>query len=671
MSSKIQNEINIAAVLDAYVYFDKQKSGYIDMTLGEIITRMESNPNRADWTYYDTIKQALEQEKQNGSSYLADMVMVDQSAIDTDIPGDLLYACTFRSGNDYYIAYRGTGDGKWVDNGEGMYKDETVMQRKAADYFDLMAEKEHLGKDDNIIVTGHSKGGNSAQFATLAAGSRDLIDACYSFDGQGFSHNAIKKFRSGAGGEAAYQAQLDKMYSINGVNDPVHELGIAVIPPDHTYIAETRDGSDPGSWHGLEYMIAGGQVNVDFEHRISQGPIAEFAKALSAEMMKLSDEDLEDCALSIMSLIERYAFGGEDHLVGTGDEKFASIEEFCGFISVGIPLILKTALLTEEGRALVGILAMNAVQGIASSENGGLKLAGITALVIACAPAVVALGTSLWGAATVMDIALGVFDDKFELSDIAGVGILGVAIAGAAMFLATHPHIVAAVLGFAAVVSLINFAIQHWDDICAFAKAAGDFAVGAAVAISAWIENLVAQGTALVRSAIAKAAEFFQNAKQAILDFGEKLAAGAAGFFGGIARAVGETVGGFCAWVQGLFGNGASALKYGREITVTVSYIEDVQHRMGLMRSSCLALNDFVRGADAAVSRVYGYYRESYVRSCCRSIQTELKAAQRYLNAVETDLERKRNVLRTAVESYRRADRDAANEIRRFSISYA
>ncbi len=51
-----------------------------------------------------------------------------------------------------------------------------------------------------------------------------------------------------------------------------------------------------------------------------------------------------------MSLIERYGFGGEDYLVGTGDVKFATFEEFCGLISVGIPLILKTAIATEEGR---------------------------------------------------------------------------------------------------------------------------------------------------------------------------------------------------------------------------------------------------------------------------------------------------------------------------------
>lgn len=147
--------------------------------------------------------------------------------------------------------------------------------------------------------------------------------------------------------------------------------------------------------------------------------------------------------------------------------------------------------------------------------------------------------------------------------------------------------------------------------------------------------------------------------------------AAAAEFFGGIAQAITGALGGFTAWVKSLFGSGTSALAYGNQIVVTVSYIEDVQYRIGNLRSSYLTLSNQTRDADGVVSRVYGYYKEPYVRNCCRSIQAELKTAQKYVNMIERDLERKRKALSEAVESYKRADQNAANEIRRFSISYS
>lgn len=664
MTSKTQNEMNIAAVLDAFTYLNIQEIGCNGMTLGEIFNNA---PCGKDWSCYEAARTAVANDEK-----LAGMRLVSQSRLHTDIPDTYITACTFVSadGRDYYVAYKGTGDGQWVDDGQGLYQKDTPMQKAAAQYFDEVVDGLKLNEDHNIIVTGHSKGGNEAQFVTMAAQHSDLIDSCYSFDGQGFSKEAIEFFREQLGNEE-YQARLDRMYSINGQNDFVHGLGIVIIPDDaeHTIYLSVPTDVGIGGQHALEHLLYGGRL--DLEHPVEAGPLAKFIDVLSAEIMQLDREDIQDCAVAIMSLIE-IVNGGSP--VGLGDVKSATLEEYCGLISVGIPLILKTALLTEEGRALVGMLAMDAVKGIVSSENGVLKLVGITALVFACAPAIIAVGTTLgitlWGAATLADIVLGVFDNEFELSDIAGAAIIGKAIASAAMFLAANPNILVAVLAFVAVVSFITFVIQHWDDISAFAKAAGDFAVAAAVALYAWAENLVEQGTAMLLSAIGWAVKQYQNAKQAICDFGDMLMAAAAGFFSGIAQAIAGTFGGFTAWVKSLFGSGTSALAYGNQIVITISYIEDVQHRIGNLRSNYLTLSNQTRDADGVVSRVYGYYKESYVRNCCRSIQSELKSAQKYVNAVERDLERKRKALSAAVESYKRADQNAANDIHRFAFSY-
>lgn len=671
MTNKTQNEMNIAAVLDAFTYLDTQQAAYKGMTLEELFNQeitlgeiMDSVPCGKDWSCYEAVRTAVAQNEQ-----LAGMKLVSQSYLHTDIPETHITACTFVSadGKDYYVAYRGTGDGQWPDDAQGLYQKDTEMQKAAAQYFDEVVDGLKLSKDHNIIVTGHSKGGNEAQYVTMAAQNSGLIDSCYSFDGQGFSSVAIQSFQWELGDEE-YQARQNKMYSINAQNDYVHGLGIPIIPRDaeHTiYLSVPEDVGIAGQ-HALENLLYGGRL--DLEHPVDPGPIAQFIDVLSAEIMQLSGEDIQDCAVAIMSLIE-IVNGGSP--VGFGDVKSATLGEYCGLISVGIPLILKTALLTEEGRALVGTLAMNAINGIASSENGVLMLVGITALVFACAPTIIAFGSAVWSIATLVDTVSDLFDGEFEPSDSDVVAILGKVIASAGILLVSNPHIVTAALVFVASIAFISFIIRHLDDISAFAKAAGDFAVAAAVALCAWVENLVEQGTAMLISAIGWAVKQYQNAKQAMCDFGDMLMAAAAGFFSGIAQAITGAFGGFTAWIKSLFGSGTSALAYGNQIVVTVSYIEDVQYRVGNLRSNYLTLSNQTRDADGVVSRVYGYYKEPYVRNCCRSIQAELKAAQKYMNRVERDLERKRKALSAAVESYKRADQNAVNEIRRFSISYS
>lgn len=690
------NETEVSAILDAFVYLDDQRMVYDNLTLGKIMDHMsdgEGNLKKEYYTkdkngnlktenkaYFDDIKAAIRNHPE-----LAEYTLVSQSAINGDHPidSDLLWACTFRSPEGaYYVSYRGTGDGKWVDNGEGMYEPSTVMQKAAAEYFDSVVELQKLTEADRIIVSGHSKGGNSAQYVTLASNNCTLVDACYSFDGQGFSDAARSEFIRNLG-EAAYQAQLSKMYSINGENDPVHELGFVVIPSENTYYVNVEDNSGLEGIHGLQFMLIKGEINLDLENRIDQGPIGKFAKKLSEEMMKLNDEDLRDCALSVMFLIESLTNRGEyiynattggyesASSVGTGNLKDATYEEFCGFISLGIPLILKTAITTEEGRATVGILAMEAINGIASSENGGWKLAGIVGLVLICAPAIISVGEAVWAGATIIDSVGDLLNGDFELSDVTGAFLATKVIGKAALLLAAIPYIVVAVLTTIAIISLVVFVVNNWENIKAFVEGVGDFVVGAMTAVYAWAENLASQAASLVKSAIGKAVKLYQNAKEAIVDLGNRLMSAMTSFFSSVSQMVMNFLGSVGAWVKGLFGDGSSALAYGGQIVVAVSYIENLQRGIGTLRNKYLDLDNIARDVDGVVTHVYNYYKESYVRSCCRDAQNELKNAQKYASGIERELERKRRVLASAVESYRQADQSAERDIRNFSFGFS
>ena len=89
---------------------------------------------------------------------------------------------------DVNVIFRGTKtDYEWHDNGEGAYTIETNQQLVAAEYVDNLPEE----YGNNMTVSGHSKGGNKAQYVTIVT---DRIGSCVSYDGQGFSQEFIEEY---------------------------------------------------------------------------------------------------------------------------------------------------------------------------------------------------------------------------------------------------------------------------------------------------------------------------------------------------------------------------------------------------------------------------------------------------------------------------------------------
>lgn len=361
-------EVDISAILSTYVYMDEQSTQYAGKSLDWILENMPSKVKESD--NYKAVLAAVKSNPNLGS-----LKLVSQSMCEGSDP-KLIIACTFQdSSGNLYVVYRGTGDGKWVDNGIGIANESSQMQQAANEYFDHVVESLELDTNQSgrLIVTGHSKGGNEAQYVTLNSEYGYLVDNCYSIDGQGFSQAAIDHFID-LYGEDYYYRQLNKMYSINGENDYVHDLGIVVIPEDHTYFVETPDANDMGGYHDIKNMLDGAGLNwygVDKNGNIisaEQGPIGKFAKALSDKMQNLDQDDIEDCAITIMSFIELFMpYNGEmggEYKVGTGDRSFMTVEEFMGFLAHGIPLLAETLLLTEEGRNIVIDAIKSGIQSI-------------------------------------------------------------------------------------------------------------------------------------------------------------------------------------------------------------------------------------------------------------------------------------------------------------------
>lgn len=96
-------------------------------------------------------------------------------------------AMTFLIGNTAVVAFRGTDDTivGWKEDFNIAYIDPIPGQEEAVKY--LHSAMENLKND--IVITGHSKGGNLAVYAAVNCDSKDRLAGVYNLDGPGFSKN--------------------------------------------------------------------------------------------------------------------------------------------------------------------------------------------------------------------------------------------------------------------------------------------------------------------------------------------------------------------------------------------------------------------------------------------------------------------------------------------------
>lgn len=358
------SEAQIAAMLNMFEYLDYHM-GEPGTDFGTLVRDAER---------YLRVSGQLTESRQDMLTILQDglrtMPELSRLTLRASDHGNGIEADAFTDGNDAYVVYRGTGDGKWIDNGRGMTEELTESQRQASDFYDRVVRDCGLDEHTNLTVTGHSKGGNNAQTATLNADNRLLVDRCISFDGQGMSDAAIDRYSRMPG----YEEQRNKMYGINGENDVVNELGIKVIPNENTvYVKTNTDSSQLAETHMLEYLFhrEDGSFSCTFNDTTSQGELGQYAHRLSEILMSMPEEIRDSCAVTIMQLIEM----GEETAVGyNGDH--ASVSDIDIFIHYGIPMVIYSLIGTEEGREALGDILEDLVRNYIE-EHGVWETAGV------------------------------------------------------------------------------------------------------------------------------------------------------------------------------------------------------------------------------------------------------------------------------------------------------
>ena len=370
LSDSMKQEMDIAALTDLYTYLDDFTIGTEGNTLGQRMKSIAStHPKVLKTDEYKAIMSALDQHDE-----WKNIEIIDQSSNSTNRwTDDPIQAVCFKNGNDYYVAYRGTGNGRWMDNGEGTTAASTYMQEEATVYFDKLIYNHKLEniheKGGRLIVTGHSKGANEAQYVTMTSKYRDLIDNCYSYDGQGFSKKADDKFKD-INGKEQYEQQKDKIYSICGKDDPVNVIGKKqMASKNHTYYVNYADMGII-SVHDLTAMVChekngeytGLSWGIENDGHGELGEIGKFAKCLNENLQELDEDDLNSSAKVTMFIIDIIMHIKSNSTYENLTDQHITFRDLIRFGANGIPVVIKTLVATPEGRKILFEIAKEGIK---------------------------------------------------------------------------------------------------------------------------------------------------------------------------------------------------------------------------------------------------------------------------------------------------------------------
>lgn len=288
---------NIEAIYNVYMYLAHKTSPPPGETFKSVVHTLDEdlkNPFTAEWGEREILRLKILKSAVRFDSIIANSVIDNLT-----VSKSLMTACSFtKPDKSVSVVFKGTGSGEWLDNGEGLsgtpeentyifytkdakeagrktiYNDfATDRQVEALNWFYMTAAKCSWNEDTAITVSGHSKGGNKAQFVAI---NSSLPLLCISFDGQGFSPEALSALRKKHGAE--YEKRRQRIYSFAAENDYVSVLGEPLIPQSNMYYFKSRGGV-----HYMEAIItAGGKLRRQCE----QGRASEYVQGVSRTLMK-------------------------------------------------------------------------------------------------------------------------------------------------------------------------------------------------------------------------------------------------------------------------------------------------------------------------------------------------------------------------------------------------
>lgn len=338
-------------VLDTLIY-----SGCVsnNLTVAEIADRIEAELNSGN-TIKSARMSAQDWEKMI-NIVRNDDALKNYTVVNFD--SEIMAACFVDNKDnpsDVNAIFRGTSNSyEWHDNGQGGYLSDTQMQAQALQYIEKLPDS--LGY--NITVSGHSKGGNKAQYVAILS---SRVSRCVSVDGQGFSPEFIKAYHD------EIIARRDHITSISASGDVVNSI---LFPIAGTAIFIDTDGFvNPIAYHNPSILL---DEDGRLHYQTDRSCLSEFVLDYSCFLVNNLEQPAKQWAIDgLLSFFE-----GKNAEEGLIEKIFAG-----EVLIVGIPIytLAKTQILLEtEKRELSSVLESVAfpfavVAFVLSTDIGKIK----------------------------------------------------------------------------------------------------------------------------------------------------------------------------------------------------------------------------------------------------------------------------------------------------------
>lgn len=340
---KTLEKANDAAIYTLYLYLAHKTNPADHESLQMIVEGLEAALESQHWNARDRYRLRVLRNAIDRSVCLADSRIGNLTRSESGST-----ACAFTNPNGHvFVVFRGTGSGEWIDNGEGLSgipeentyitytqngdeeSRETIQndyatdqQAEALNWFRYIAAQNGWNEDTGITLAGHSKGGNKAQFVAIHS---DMPDACFSFDGQGFSPEALAAFKHQHG--AKFTARRRKIRSLSAENDYVNVLGDRLMPDTQIYFFQSSLG-----FHYLEAML---DMDGRFQPQSEQGKLSRYVETVSQVLMRMQPVLRQYVTLGVMNVFQTYLGRG-----AAEDEDAVSLEKTIAGIALAIGPLL-------------------------------------------------------------------------------------------------------------------------------------------------------------------------------------------------------------------------------------------------------------------------------------------------------------------------------------------
>jgi len=309
-------EANREAIYNLYLYLSDKIEFNYNMPLFSVLNELEKQAyiSSSKWKPRDFIRLNIFK-----NAVINDYILAFTTITKIEISKEgATVACFKRPNGEVSVVFKGTGSGEWLDNGEGLsgipetntyitYKNglnspvrktvikdfATDMQADALNWFNRTAYQNGWDNSYSITVSGHSKGGNKAQFIAM---NSDLIDVCYSFDGQGFSPEALLYFKNNYGNE--FNKRRAKIFSLSAENDYVNVLGNRLMQIENIYYFQSENGL-----HFIEAILS---ENGTLNSLTKQGKLSRYIEDVSNNLMSLPPKIRRYATMGVMNIFKKH-----------------------------------------------------------------------------------------------------------------------------------------------------------------------------------------------------------------------------------------------------------------------------------------------------------------------------------------------------------------------------